>query len=463
MGQTTYKLTARLQFPEGISPGEKSVSNLLVVARNGEGHPLLRGTSLAGALRSGLAALYETYPDDPAVSQWFGGASNEDELQPSAITINDAVFDTRQTIRRVHNQIDRHRGATAKGALFAIETLPPGCAATVSIVLTPDASLENQVDQFIGDLVDVLGSGFFLGGNSNRGIGRTEIESGVFVKKFELDELDGMADWMDTIYRERQHGVTLEGDAVTPGEQGNSVRIELDLGIPRGEDLLIGDGQEVDFALQPQRVMFSDGSEKWRIPGSSLRGVIRSWMTRLAAREGKPTCDSYMERKRRESTLSGDQHSSLTDDLGWGFVDQSERQLYQDNPDALDDYILDLFGSMYKRSRIHISDGYIDIGKGKAQQRMHVSIDGVSGGANEGALFSNQVLTSIESPFKVSITLKSPYDYELSWLQQTFLAIHRGILLVGSSKGSGRLEVKGLHVSPGYEDYFESLAQEIAA
>ena len=85
----------------------------------------------------------------------------------------------------------------------------------------------------------------------------------------------------------------------------------------------------------------------------------------------------------------------------------------------------------------------------------------MSGGAHEGALFKNQVLTAASESFRVTITVDSPYDYELEWLSSTLTSLHRGILLVGSSKGSGRLEIKGLNVHSDYQHYFEQLQKEI--
>ena len=53
-----YRIYGKAVFPEGIAPGEgKGLSNILLAARNGSNQPVLRGTALAGALRSAFDAL----------------------------------------------------------------------------------------------------------------------------------------------------------------------------------------------------------------------------------------------------------------------------------------------------------------------------------------------------------------------------------------------------------------------
>ena len=46
-----HALTFVLEFPYGVAPGEGSDYNVLRIAKNGAGTPVLRGSSLAGVLR----------------------------------------------------------------------------------------------------------------------------------------------------------------------------------------------------------------------------------------------------------------------------------------------------------------------------------------------------------------------------------------------------------------------------
>ena len=46
-----HRLYVPLVFPAGLAPGEGGDYNILTIARNGMGIPVLRGTALTGALR----------------------------------------------------------------------------------------------------------------------------------------------------------------------------------------------------------------------------------------------------------------------------------------------------------------------------------------------------------------------------------------------------------------------------
>jgi len=71
-------------------------------------------------------------------------------------------------------------------------------------------------------------------------------------------------------------------------------------------------------------------------------------MTRLAVREGETIRDSHEQWD--EQFDREDANEYKPDLVGWGSIkDREERAKYGDDPDALNDPILDLFGSMYKR------------------------------------------------------------------------------------------------------------------
>ena len=62
--------------------------------------------------------------------------------------------------------------------------------------------------------------------------------------------------------------------------------------------------------------------------------------------------------------------------IGWAGKEGDERKKAQENPALLNDPILDLFGSLYKRGRIHFTDAYCDESdKINEQKRAHVAVD----------------------------------------------------------------------------------------
>ncbi|MDT8380201.1 MAG: RAMP superfamily CRISPR-associated protein [Desulfotignum sp.] len=456
---TIYKITADIIFPEGAAPGAGSSSNRHVLARNGNQKTILRGSVLAGVLRHAYAERLGMSSLEDPVSRWFGEGADPDEDNSSCIRVADAVIRCATVNERTHNLINRHTGAPAKGGLFSFEAIPPMSKAILSIILEPGAGESEEYDAFIDHLVGILGTGLLVGGHTNRGVGRMMLVDDVSVRDFDLATVDGSADFLDAQYEEMNKGVVLSGRKFRPETQQNHLEIKLELGIPRGEDLLIGDGQETDYALNPQSVIFNDGSEHWRIPGSSLRGVVRAWMTRLAARDGETITDSVNNWYDR---CDDPKKSYKPDLIGWGFKDTQDRARYQEYPDLLDDPILDLFGSMYKKGRIHISDVFSrPMEQQDVQDRYHVAVDRFSGGANEGALFDNQVLAGTQLIFPVTILLSTPREKEVQWLVKTLRALHLGILSVGSSKSGGRLEIKSISARGSESQTITAFAREI--
>ena len=455
-----YKITADVVFPEGIAPGAESRSNKKAVARNGKNETVLRGSALAGVLRSAYANQSGLKSHDDKVAMWFGRGMEEEIDTGSILQIEDAVIKSKSINERVHNMINRHTGAMVDSGLFSIEAIPPMASTTISITLKAGAGEVEKYKEFISTIVNILGNGLVTGGNRNRGIGRMEVKGDIFLRVFDIDTIDGLCNFMDAQYQERKTKALLSGEKQKIVENTDVLKISLDFSIPRGEDLLIGDGQEMDYTLKPQSVMFADGTVHWRIPGSSLRGVIRAWMTRLAAREGLIIRDSIERWYEQYDESSPEKYKP--DMAGWGFIDKKHQTEYQKDPALLKDPIMDLFGSMYKRGRIHITDSFAPMEEEKdTQDRMHVAVDRFSGGANEGALFNNQVLIEKKLKFSVTIFLESPTEDEIKWLIKTFRAIHLGILLVGSSKGGGRLEIKSITAKGLQSQAITKFAQEL--
>ena len=428
-----YKITAEVSFPEGVAAGAGSASNKQIIDRNGRGDYLLRGSALAGVLRSLYA---ESGKTEDEVVQWFGAGLDGEEESESMIVVSDAVIDAKFVTERTHNMVNRHTGAVAKGALFSIEALPPESKAVLSFTLKEGIGSEEAYQRFCGDIATILKNEPLVGGSSNRGIGRMVVNGDVRLEVFDLATVDGAADFMNREYQERKNGVKLAGEAIKVDEVSDKMVVNCLLGLPRGEDILVGDGQALDYALQPQRVKIN-GETYWRIPGSSLRGVFRAWMTRLAARDGASVRDSN-ERWMDQFHKDGQEYKP--DLVAWGY-DKENKKKYRKNPSLLEDPILDLFGSMYKRGRIHIADSFARE-EGEAQDRMHVAVDRFSGGANEGSLFNNQVLVGNRLRFSVTLSIDRPTESEKEWLRKTLIALHLGILRVGSSKSGGRLEIK---------------------
>lgn len=433
-----YALYLPLFFPEGIAPGCGSTYNRLLLARNGQGHPVLRGTALAGALRHAYDA------QNCGADVYFGSAKGQ-ELKPSRLKFQDSRLILPDSIDyRTHHQRNRHTGVVLDGALFSLESCPPRTESETVLWLESDEETSENDLEFLAQIVRFFSprsGGFYVGGNVARGIGRAVLrkENPARLRVFDLFKPDDWAAWFT--FRSGAGNCT-EWDIFEPEKNQNQNRltVQFTLTIPSGQDLLIADGD-----MAPQRVTGADGKIYWRIPGSTMRGLFRSFILRLASRAGKTIGDSID----KWQNLSKEEYTG--DSLAWAFMDKllKKTQLRED----LKKYPVEtLFGTAFQRGKIHFSDAYSPCGEQwnfldnslceEEQRRMHVKIDPISGGAVPLALFSNTVLTSAKSPkFDFTMTVDQPTEEEAKWLAQTLRALDFGLLRLGTTKASGRVKL----------------------
>jgi len=496
---TIFRLTAGAVFPEGAAPGAGGSGSHRIIDRDGRGRPLLRGSALAGVMRHAYAGHMGQDTDAPEVCRWFGTAAGQGLASPLSISDapvleekcrakadNDDNTHGVAVIERTHNMILRHTGAVADKALFSLEALAPGTRTCLSLTLNPEVTQDPDTDlssdpnfedaqRFLQEIAGILNHGLMVGGSSNRGIGRMILTTPCRVSRFDTSRKQDLARYLDTVYQELQclkngEQVPLQGEEICPDQDtAPGLTVDLTLGIPRGEDLLVGDGEP-----QPQVVTFADGTKHWRIPGSSLRGVIRAWISRLAARQIAREIKGGASSGEKQ-VLDGVQRFYNAEDnpdtytynphmAGLGFVEkEADQAQYHEDPASLNDPVLDLFGSMYQKGRFHISDAFSkELALGEGELRIHVAVDRISGGAHEGGLFQNRVLTGPGLVFTTTLLIDSPQEQEVQWLAKTLRAIHLGIVRVGSSKASGRLEIRDIKARGPMATIINELKKEVS-
>jgi hypothetical protein len=270
-----------------------------------------------------------------SIDFWFGDKlEGKNDFKASQIVVADVILDAgKQTPEtRMHNQVNRKTGSVADTALFGVEMLPPQTSGRLLIYVIPRD--EQPVENILRALEGVFATTLLLGGNRNRGIGRMDA-SDVKCYEFDCSTVEGFAKWQDIRYADRS-GLKPDLSGCAPvsfgAESTQFVKnYKVMFRIPRGEDISVGYGKNLDGdTCAPQYVYDASGAKKWRIPGSTFRGVIRSWMIRLAVKDG-----------------------------------------------AGEEPILDLFGTLEKRGRIHFADAYClaDPKENGEQRRDHVAID----------------------------------------------------------------------------------------
>lgn len=460
MIQRMHALRVPLCFPTGLAAGAGSAFNELKIARDGRGRPVLRGSAIAGVLRSNFRRakqmqLQQSGVDpspaseqvDAQIAYFFGRAQEQDATDvASRLLVADAVLERshnphNSTTHRTHHLRNRHTGAVVDGGLFSLEATAPETRATLVLWLKDDADEDESKSQaFLQELVNLLNGACFFGGHRARGLGRAVLADDPLYGCYALDVADAYARWLDDYrnWREQSDVIPADYQPLSPTQTlEQDLCIDVQLRVPRGQDLCISDGEGLDYHREPQQVITASGERLWRLPGSTLRGLFRSWMTRLAALDKKPVADHVQRYETSPETMTGE-------NLGRGFAYEAAE---------LECPVYRLFGSTHQSGRIFIADGFATCSQAsdgtakedpRLQVRRHVAIDAVTGGAMAGMLFDNTVLTSSTTEplcFKVHIRIAEPEPQEVDWLVRTLRALDLGLLRVGSSCSSGRLEL----------------------
>jgi CRISPR/Cas system CSM-associated protein Csm3 (group 7 of RAMP superfamily) len=422
-----HRLSFELEFPNGLSVGDGCFGNEQLLAKDGAGQLVLRGTSFVGVLRHAYEKTFNN-------ADTFFGSSAENG-QESPLVVSDIVLNAKSSIRRTSHLRNRHTGAVLDGGLYSIEATPKGTTANITLWY------RGEDENFFTNLAGLISEGLTFGGNSNRGVGLAAAKE-FYIAKYILSDKKQYADYLNDFYNWRNNKQLSSGEKleISKNSESENLTLEFTLRIPRGQDILIANGNE----NSPQIVTGTDEKDYYLLPGSSLHGLFRSWITRLAKREGKNISDSakvYNGKKDTPKEYTGEQ-------LGWMFDKKLDvHRIDKEYP------VESLFGSLHKAGRLHISDSYcLACDSSHIQHRKHVALDAISGGAIEGALFDNDVLTAGEFPVKIIV--KQAKEHEAKWIAQTLKALDLGIVRVGSSKASGRLELKQNPTTNKYEKFF---------
>ncbi|MCL0102451.1 RAMP superfamily CRISPR-associated protein, partial [Dehalococcoidia bacterium] len=172
-----------------------------------------------------------------------------------------------------------------------------------------------------------------------------------------------------------------------------------------------------------------DASDKIFIPGSSLRGVWRSWCEKIARTisDGKPlACDPF-----------DDNNGSINISCSKILEKEQPSEVYR-----LSCPICKLFGNTSQASRLRISDAYgPPVDREKLPVRDGIGIDRFTGGASSGAKFRYQYL--IGETFKTEVQIRNFELWQLGLLGYLFRDFKEELVPIGFGKTRGLGKVKG--------------------
>lgn len=462
-----------------IGSGDSMKVTDLPFFRNGSNEIMIPGTAIAGALRAlstriacqmgcpECSAISESMSNDICkcpVCELFGSipvSGHSEESLPSKIWIYDATL-TRDTNLSIRDGvgIDRETGASAYRAKFDIEVVPRDSEFSFRIELQDDVT-DIHENILASALSEWIHKRCYLGGSVSRGLGNMQLED-CRVYVLELSSADNLMNYLssDSLMR----GITEEENwldehlenARESIKQTNSssvynsfVDIELDLQFPGAfaiNDML--NATRVGFDFCP---LLEEGA--FVFPGSSLRGAFRSHAEKIA--RSLTTLDCIDENDFLIKCPACNPHAS---DNGMPLTSchaliRKHRRKQHDSPEVAAGYehsclACQLFGNLYKGSRLYVGDGYI-VNLPEIKIMDFLAIDRFTGGGKDGAKFDAVVLWKPQFTFR--IYLENPAEWELGWLMLVLKDMREGLVTFGfgRNKWFGDVEIKNGNIKLG--------------
>lgn len=249
-----------------VSEGKESLGADITCQRDGLGRLVVPGTALAGCLRRVVV--------DPL----WGGQPGDHEAAVSRITTRDAPFSgvTEQLDVRDGVAIDRNTGAAADRMLHGREVVAPGSTFALSFSL--DVVASNQGDPqkdglvLVTHLVRALEAGISVGGSTTRGLGMLRLVPGATVT---WTPLASAAAFLECL-KSGPQSVTLPTDVQPAPHRTVTVTIPW---TPRSP-LLVSVPVVGGVDALPRHVR-TEGGVRLMVPGSSIKGVLRSHAERI--------------------------------------------------------------------------------------------------------------------------------------------------------------------------------------
>lgn len=192
--------------------------------------------------------------------------------------------------------------------------------------------------------------------------------------------------------------------------------------------------------------VWRNGEPEVYLPGSSLKGVLRSHAERIARtlnpsaacdpfekEEGAIFCGECFEQiKKGKKNIPG--HLQLPDPRRE--TQKLNRRIYADSCP-----ICRLFGSTWYAGRLATADAYAVGRSPKPQQRDGVGIDRFTGGAAPGVKYDLEVIT--EGCFETTLHLRNFELWQLGLVGFLLEDLKDALLRIGASKSRGMGKVRG--------------------
>jgi CRISPR/Cas system CSM-associated protein Csm3 (group 7 of RAMP superfamily) len=290
---TRHEVTGILEAVTALRVGGWGVSAHadLVVARDGLGRVMIPGTSLAGALRAWLGTV--AGPDGSplfgpaALGKVFGDLGPEGQGgQLCRIRVDDAVA-AGDVVPQIRDGVGIGTGTAAAGVLYQHEVVPPGTRFAMRVTASQARDDPERAGVALRLIIAALaGGGVELGAARTRGLGRVRLTVARHAK-VDLTDRDQVLAWLcgrpaavpDTGASAtapapvRRLSIEISWSPVTPVMVQASTVNEPDPDSSRDHP--------VDTVPLRTSGAGRDGPARLLLPGSSVKGVLRSHAERI--------------------------------------------------------------------------------------------------------------------------------------------------------------------------------------
>ena len=503
-------VTGQIQFTTAlhIGTGRGGGTTDAPIRRRGDGQIVLPGTALAGGLRTLATQLAPRLVGSPAgvcralksngsqeddqpcgclVCQLFGdlhpgrGGDETSGGRASRLWAYDALPDAQpDTFIRDNVGIDRVTGAAARleNVKFDTEIIPAGAVFNFRLELDADTSPE-ALSLLAVVLAEWQAGRANLGGRRSRGLGALKL-LGVRYHQHSLATVDnlllflasdepwtldaGDEQWLASQVSQLGQPYAAPDPGRALGVARNWFDLTFDLAIDGPflvNDLVASVASGPDHVALLDGLPQPDGAQRPILPGSSLRGTLRSHAERIArtlvtaqvAHVDDPA-GAFLQRCPACNPVESSPERFLTrcDTLLAG-SDEQNALVKRDELVGEENLCLScwLFGTPRHGSRLAIADAFLKEGTRPRWKVVDfLAIDRFTGGALNSAKFDAAALW--QPTFRVHLRLENTTAWEIGWLILVIRDLADGLIPVGfgTAKGFGRATATNFTIQMGY-------------
>ena len=394
MKSVLITLRIRLETPGGVTAPEAldAPEQTLVIRRDTNEEPHLPGTTVAGSLRAYCGADRDLVTEQQP--NLFGGSTDDGKKRTaSPIQVLGTVHRPAGELNACQRTaIDRERGAASNMTFHGVEQLPAGTEFDVHLRwdMRGEPESDERLQRFLSRLHRWRPS---IGGGTSTGAGMCYV-SGLGHRVYDLNTVDGLSSWLQ-IGSLVDYPAAAEVEPAAPGDPLFSFEFEIVDGIH------IGTGETGKFGDSSEEYSPTAGGPTPVIPGTGLKGVLRSRAEYICRTLGVACC---------ENQSCGDCTPCRI--FGFAGVERSAQ-----------------------RAKIRLRNA--EIRDAVVQYRRHVAIDRFTGGAAPGLLYTDEVVTAGLFTIRIDLLAETLHPSERRLLEAVIADLHDGLVGIGGRTTAG--------------------------